>query len=87
MAVFRGTGTHTWKLMEASTAYIRGSYNLLMEPMEASDSADSENLHVFPKKLPLISMEVNLLPQSSMEIILEVNLLPPTSMEVSMEVI
>ena len=59
MEVCRGI----WKLTEASTEYIRGSCNYLMEAMEVYDitSTDSGNLHVLPRKLPLTSMEVNLL--------------------------
>ena len=66
-------GIYSWKLQ-------------LMDAMEASTSTDSGNFHVFPWKLLLTSMEVNLLPPTSTEISMEVNLLPPTSMEVSMEV-
>ena len=58
----------------------------LMEVMEASTSTDSGNSHVFPWKLALTSMGVNLLPPTSMEIPMEVSLLPPTSTETSMEV-
>ena len=38
----------------------------LMEAMEDSTSTDSRQFHVFPWKLPLTSMEVNLLPPTSM---------------------
>ena len=58
----------------------------LMEAMESSTSADSENPHVFPWKLPLTSIEVNLLLPTSMENSMEVNRLPPTSMDVFMQV-
>ena len=53
-----------------------------MEEMQDSTPTDSGNFHVFPWKLPLTSMEVNLFPPASMEISMEINLLPPTSMEV-----
>ena len=56
-----------------------------MEAMEASTSIDSGNFHVPPWKLPLTSIELNLLPPTSMDISMEVSLLPPTSMETSME--
>ena len=62
---------------------------LVMEAMKASTSTDSGNSHVFPWKLPLPSMGVNLevylLPLTSMRISMEVNLLPPTSIEIAME--
>ena len=52
----------------------RGSFKLiyswklqLTEAMEASTSTDSENFHLLPWKLPLTSMEVNLLPPTSMD--------------------
>ena len=66
-----------------------------MEAMEASTFIDSGNMHVFPWKLLLTKMGVHLRPLNSVEITMEVNLLPPTSMkshrskfsiEVSMEV-
>ena len=42
----------------------QGIYSLklqLMEAVEASTSTDSGNFHVFPCKLPLTSVEVNVL--------------------------
>ena len=66
-------GIYSWKIQ-------------LMEAMEASTSIDFGNFHVILWKLPLTSMEVNLLPPTSMEISMEVNILPLTSMQVSMEV-
>ena len=51
-----------------------------MEAMESFTSTDSANFHVLPWKLPLKSMEVNLLPPISMQ----VNLLATTSMEVNL---
>ena len=45
---------------------------------------DRRKFHVFPRKLPLTSMEVNLIPPTSTEISVESNLLAPASMEVSM---
>ena len=65
-------GMYSWKLQ-------------LMEAiMEASTSTDSGNFHVLPWKLPLTSVDVNLLPPTSMEISIEVNLLLPTSVEVNL---
>ena len=62
MEVCRGI----WKLMEASTECIRASGNCRKQ-CEASTSTDSGSLHVFLWKLPLTSMEENLLPPTSME--------------------
>ena len=47
----------------------------LMEAKEASTTTDRGTSHVFPWKLPPTSMEVNLLPPTSMEHSMEVNLL------------
>ena len=57
-----------------------------MEAVEAFTSTDNGNFHVFPWRLPQTSMEVNLLPPTSLEISMEANLLPPTAMETPMEV-
>ena len=54
----------------------------MMEAMEAHTSTDSGNFHVFPWKLPLTSMEVNMLSPTYKEIYMEADILPPTSMEV-----
>ena len=54
----------------------------LIEAVEASNSTDSGKLHLFPWKLPLTSMEVNMLPPTYKEIYMEADILPPTSMEV-----
>ena len=60
----------------------------LMQAMEASTFTDGGNFHVFPWKLRLTYIEVNLVPPTSMEnfIPIDVNLLPPTSMAFSMRV-
>ena len=58
----------------------------MMEAMEASTSIDSGNFHVLQWKLPLTSMELNLLSPTSMEISMEATIILTTSMEVSMEV-
>ena len=47
--------------------------NKLMETMEASTSTDSGHFYVFPWELQLTSMEVNLLPTTSMETSLDVD--------------
>ena len=79
---------NTWGYMEAHGSF-HGIYSWklrLMNAREASTSTDSGKVHVFPWKLPLSCMEVNLLPPTSMEISMEVHIVPPTSMEASMEV-
>ena len=48
-------GIYSWKLQ-------------LMEAIFASTSIDSGKLHVFPWKLPLASMEVNIFPPTPMDI-------------------
>ena len=52
---FARTRLYSWKLQS-------------MEAMEASTSTNSGNVHAFPWKLPTTSMEVNLLPPTSMDI-------------------
>ena len=56
-----------WKLMESSTEY---SWKVqLLEAVQASTTTDSRNSYVF-------SMEVNLLPPTSMVVSMEANFLP-----------
>ena len=55
----RGIGT----LVDAST--VKHSWN---EEIEPSASTDSGNFRLIPWKLPLTSLEANLLPPTSMEI-------------------
>ena len=63
--------------MEAHGSFHRiWSWKLpLMEAMKASTYSVSGNLYLLPWKLPLNSIEVNLLPSTSMEGSMEVNLL------------
>ena len=51
----------------------------LMEAMKAPTSTDSGNFHLLPWKLPLTSMELKILPPTSMEISMEIyfHRLPP----------
>lgn len=53
----------------------------LIETMETSTSADSGNFQTVPWKLPLTSMDMYLLPPTSMQTSMEGNLLAPTSMK------
>ena len=62
--------------MEASTECIRRICHLWKQRMEASTSTDSGKFHVFPWKLPLTPLRINLLAPTSMYISMEVNLLP-----------
>ena len=67
-------GINSWKMQLMDTI------------MESSISTDSGNFHVFPWKLPLTSMEVNLLQPNFMEASMETTILSTASMEGSMEV-
>ena len=64
MGVYRGI----WTLMEASSLSNMVEEAAIDGRKGASTSTVSENFHILPWKLPITSMEVNVLPTYSMEV-------------------